>query len=147
MLVIIWGQFFILRENSRVLRERIFFVYFFLYRIWEFLEELYTWSIWLEIKKELLFEHFLVHIIVWLCLWEGGTPETLLLQYERLHTFCYCCRILGHQLWESLAKAIEDDGKEIWKYGSWMMASSSFGRLKTIDTRWWSAKRVWAVGK
>ncbi|KAL5568428.1 hypothetical protein UlMin_025003 [Ulmus minor] len=67
--------------------------------------------------------------LVKLCLKEGSTPDTLLLQFERLPIFCYRCGMLGHQVQECLEEAtMDDEGKEVLKYGVWMMASPGANR-------------------
>ena len=67
--------------------------------------------------------------LVGLCLVEGESPELLLLQYERLPTFCYRCGFLGHSFRECLLDALYDEnGKETLSYGAWLSVSTGYTR-------------------
>ena len=81
--------------------------------------------------------------IVRLCLREGEDPEILLLQYERLPSFCFRCGILGHQLRECLEITIlSDDGKEELRYGAWMIAPTGANKQRGSGRQEETGERV-----
>ncbi|KAL5556377.1 hypothetical protein UlMin_038613 [Ulmus minor] len=50
--------------------------------------------------------------LVRICLREGESPEMLLLQYERLPSFCHRCEIIGHHVREFLLdEVLTEEGK------------------------------------
>ncbi|KAL5578306.1 hypothetical protein UlMin_020005 [Ulmus minor] len=69
------------------------------------------WGQYLRMRVSIDASKPLKHLIR-LGLWEGSSLKTLLLQYERLPTFCFRCGIMGHQHRECLMEPVlEDDAQ------------------------------------
>ena len=72
---------------------------------------------------------------------EGNKKEDIpmLVHYERLHDFCFCCGHIGHQYME--CRYYKSQSKDKLAYDSWLKATTMAERLR--QSRWndrWSTK-------
>ncbi|KAL2931918.1 Thymidylate kinase [Bienertia sinuspersici] len=59
----------------------------------------------------------------------AGVVVIVDVKYERLPTFCYACRFIGH-IERDCEVAIEENNRDQKQWGSWLRASLRKGRLK-----------------